>query len=64
MEIEPTVTFRKIRTPAVLETDIRRRLAKEGQHVTRDVDVAGSRGPWRYVDPLLALWVHGRGRSY
>ena len=28
MEIEPTVTFRKIRTPAVLETDIRRRLAK------------------------------------
>jgi hypothetical protein len=28
MEIEPTVTFRRIRTPAVLEADIRRRIAK------------------------------------
>ncbi|MCC7031614.1 MAG: hypothetical protein IT179_02150 [Acidobacteria bacterium] len=28
MEIEPTVTFRKIRTPAALETDIRKRLSK------------------------------------
>jgi len=28
MEIEPTVTFRRIRTPAVLETDIRKRLAQ------------------------------------
>jgi hypothetical protein len=35
-----------------------RELGKEGQHVTRDGDV----GPWRYVDPLFALWVANRGR--
>jgi hypothetical protein len=38
-----------------------RDLGKEGQHVTRDE--AGDR-VWRYVDPLLALWVRGRGRPY
>jgi hypothetical protein len=36
-----------------------RDLGREGQHVTRD-DTA----PWRYVDPLLALWVQQRGRTY
>ena len=35
-----------------------RELGKEGQHLVRD----GDAGPWRYVDPLLALWVQGRGR--
>ncbi|HET7689492.1 MAG TPA: hypothetical protein VFK41_03875 [Nocardioidaceae bacterium] len=34
-----------------------RELGKEAQHVTRD----GQDGPWRYVDPLFALWVANRG---
>lgn len=37
-----------------------RELGKDGQHVVRD----GDTGPWRYVDPLLALWVRDRGRAY
>ena len=28
MQVEPTITFRRIRTPAALETDIRNRLAR------------------------------------
>jgi len=35
-----------------------RELGKEGQHVTRDSEA----GPWRYVDPLFAVWVANRGR--
>lgn len=34
-----------------------RELGKEGQHLTRD----DGDGPWRYVDPLFALWVANRG---
>lgn len=54
-----TTTARRLDTSRATLQSALRDLAKEGQHVTRD----GEDGPWRYVDPLLALWVRGRGRS-
>jgi len=59
-----TITARRFDTSRATLQSALRELAKEGQHVTRDVDAGGERGPWRYVDPLLALWVRGRGRTY
>jgi hypothetical protein len=53
-----TTTARRFETSRATLQSALRELAREGQHVTRD-----GTGPWRYVDPLLALWVHGRGRS-
>ena len=55
-----STTARRLETSRATLQSALRDLAKEGQHVTRD----GERGPWRYVDPLLALWVHQRGRPY
>jgi hypothetical protein len=54
-----TTTARRFETSRATLQSALRELAKEGQHVTRD----GS-GPWRYVDPLLALWVRRRGAPY
>ncbi len=54
-----TTTARRFETSRATLQSALRELAKEGQHVTRD----GS-GPWRYVDPLLALWVRRRGVTY
>lgn len=59
-----TTTARRLGSSRATLQSALRELAKEGQHVTRDDDAAGQRGPWRYVDPLLALWVRGRGRTY
>ena len=55
-----TTTARRLGSSRATLQSALRELGKEGQHVTRD----GSTGPWRYVDPLLALWVRGRGRTY
>lgn len=52
-----TTTARRLESSRATLQSALRELGKEGQHVTRD---AGT-GPWRYVDPLLALWVKGRG---
>jgi hypothetical protein len=54
-----TTTARRLETSRATLQSALRDLAKEGQHVTRD----GHVGPWRYVDPLLALWVRSRGRA-
>jgi len=55
-----TTTARRFETSRATLQSALRDLAKEGQHVTRD----GETGPWRYVDPLLSLWVRRRGSSY
>lgn len=55
-----TTTARRLGSSRATLQSALRELAKDGQHVTRD----GERMPWRYVDPLLALWVRGRGRTY
>jgi hypothetical protein len=52
-----TTTARRFETSRATLQSALRELGKEGQHVTRDGD-----RPWRYVDPLLALWVAQRGR--
>ncbi len=52
-----TTTARRYDTSRATLQSALRDLAREGQHVTRE-----GAGPWRYVDPLLALWVRGRGR--
>ncbi|HJR38509.1 MAG TPA: hypothetical protein VJ819_09015 [Nocardioidaceae bacterium] len=54
-----TTTARRFETSRATLQSALRELGKEGQHVTRE-----GAGPWRYVDPLLALWVKGRGRTY
>ena len=55
-----TTTARRFETSRATLQSALRELAREGQHVTRD----GETGPWRYVDPLLALWVRRRGTPY
>ena len=55
-----TTTARRFETSRATLQSALRDLARDGQHVTRD----GDTGPWRYVDPLLALWVRRRGTSY
>jgi len=52
-----TITARRFETSRATLQSALRELGREGQHVTRDEG-----GPWRYVDPLLALWVRHRGR--
>lgn len=52
-----TTTARRLGSSRATLQSALRELGKEGQHVTRD----GGDGAWRYVDPLLALWVKGRG---
>ncbi len=54
-----TTTARRFETSRATLQSALRELGKEGQHVTRD-----DTGPWRYVDPLLALWVARRGSTY
>ena len=58
-----TTTARRLDTSRATLQSALRDLAREGQHVTRDEGPAGH-GPWRYVDPLLALWVRSRGRPF
>jgi hypothetical protein len=53
-----TTTARRFNTSRATLQSALRELAREGQHVTRDAEV----GPWRFVDPLLAMWVARRGR--
>ncbi|HET8717163.1 MAG TPA: hypothetical protein VFM50_05375, partial [Nocardioidaceae bacterium] len=55
-----TTTARRFDTSRATLQSALRDLAREGQHVTRD----GERGPWRFVDPLLAVWVRGRGHGF
>ena len=55
-----TTTARRFETSRATLQSALRELARDGQHVTRD----GEAAPWRYVDPLLALWVRRRGRPY
>jgi hypothetical protein len=55
-----TTTARRFDTSRATLQSALRELAKDGQHVTRD----GESGSWRYVDPLLALWVRSRGHPY
>lgn len=55
-----TTTARRIGLSRATLQSALRELGKEGQHVTR----AEAGDPWRYVDPLLALWVRSRGTSY
>jgi hypothetical protein len=57
-----TTTARRLETSRATLQSALRELAREGQHVTRDRGPAGDWGPWRYVDPLLHLWVRARGR--
>jgi uncharacterized protein len=52
-----TTTARRFETSRATMQSALRDLGKDGQHITRDAP-----GPWRYVDPLLALWVRRRGR--
>ncbi|HEU4511573.1 MAG TPA: hypothetical protein VFR87_00555 [Nocardioidaceae bacterium] len=56
-----TTTARRFETSRATLQSALRDLAREGQHVTRDETPSGW-GPWRYVDPLLQLWVRSRGR--
>lgn len=56
-----TTTARRFETSRATLQSALRDLAREGQHVTRDETPSGW-GPWRYVDPLLELWVRSRGR--
>lgn len=58
-----TTTARRLETSRATLQSALRDLAREGQHVTRDETPSGP-GPWRCVDPLLALWVRSRGRSF
>ena len=58
-----TTTARRLETSRATLQSALRELAREGQHVTRD-DYASGWGPWRYVDPLLELWVRSRGRPF
>lgn len=53
-----TTTARRLEMSRATLQSALRDLGREGQHVTRD----GDSGPWRFVDPLLALWVRQRGR--
>jgi hypothetical protein len=56
-----TTTARRLDSSRATLQSALRELGKEGQHVNRD----GDTGPWRFVDPLLALWVRTRGeRGY
>ncbi|MGH3329687.1 MAG: AAA family ATPase [Nocardioidaceae bacterium] len=55
-----TTTARRLGSSRATLQSALRELGREGQHVTRE----GDTGPWRYVDPLLALWVRSRGRTY
>jgi hypothetical protein len=55
-----TTTASRLGTSRATLQSALRDLGKEGQHVVRE----GESGPWRYVDPLLALWVQRRGGSY
>ena len=55
-----TTTARRLGTSRATLQSALRELGKEGQHLVRE----GDAGPWRYVDPLLAVWVRGRGRSF
>lgn len=55
-----TTTARRLETSRATLQSALRDLARDGQHVTRDDDT----GPWRYVDPLLELWVRARGRPF
>lgn len=55
-----TTTASRLGTSRATLQSALRELGKEGQHVVRE----GESGPWRYVDPLLALWVQRRGRPY
>ncbi|HZJ07177.1 MAG TPA: hypothetical protein VFD59_17140 [Nocardioidaceae bacterium] len=54
-----TTTARRLGSARATLQSALRELGKEGQHLTRDE----STGPWRYVDPLLALWVRSRGTT-
>ena len=54
-----TTTARRLETSRATLQSALRDLGREGQHVTRE----GS-GPWRFVDPLLELWVRARGRPF
>ena len=56
-----TTTARRFETSRATLQSALRDLAREGQHVTRD-ELPSGWGPWRYVDPLLGLWVRSRGR--
>lgn len=56
-----TTTARRFETSRATLQSALRDLGREGQHVTRD-ETPGGWGPWRYVDPLLQLWVRSRGR--
>jgi hypothetical protein len=58
-----TTTARRFETSRATLQSALRDLAREGQHVTRD-EGPGGWGPWRYVDPLLQLWVRARGRPF
>lgn len=55
-----TTTARRLETSRATLQSALRDLAREGQHVNRE----GDTGPWRFVDPLLALWVRARGRPF
>jgi hypothetical protein len=59
-----TTTARRLETSRATLQSALRELAREGQHVTRDSDSGRGWGPWRYVDPLLELWVRARGRPF
>jgi hypothetical protein len=59
-----TTTARRLETSRATLQSALRDLAQEGQHVTRDEYASGGWGPWRFVDPLLALWVRARGRPF
>jgi uncharacterized protein len=59
-----TLTARRFDTSRATLQSALRDLAREGQHVTRDATGSGGWGPWRYVDPLLELWVRARGRPF
>jgi hypothetical protein len=59
-----TTTARRLETSRATLQSALRDLAREGQHVTRDATPSGGWGPWRYVDPLLELWVRARGRPF
>lgn len=62
--IRPTgsrATERSGLSRATLQSALRE-LGRDGQHVSR-IDASGAdTGHWRYVDPLFALWVSGRGQ--
>ncbi|HET7388969.1 MAG TPA: hypothetical protein VFJ19_20160 [Nocardioidaceae bacterium] len=60
-----TTTARRFETSRATLQSALRDLGREGQHVTREREdgSGGSGGAWWFVDPLLALWVRGRGRT-